>query len=78
LQREQDAVERREQELAAGHASYRFSGYVTVTAGDRSGLADACCSVEQAAALARLELLLLYGSQAEAFCCTLPTGRGCQ
>jgi hypothetical protein len=78
LQREQEAVERREHELAAGHVAYRFSGYVTVTAGDPSALADACRSVEQAAALARLELRRLYGSQAEAFCCTLPTGRGCQ
>ncbi|HTW97755.1 MAG TPA: SCO6880 family protein [Acidimicrobiales bacterium] len=77
LQREQEAVERREHELAAGHAAYRFSGYVSVTAAGRDELTEACRSVEQAAALSRLELRRLYGSQAEAFCCTLPTGRGC-
>ena len=74
---EHDAVVRRESELAEGHAGYRFSGYVTVSAPGRAELERACGRVEQAAALARLELLRLYGSQAEALCCTLPIGRGC-
>lgn len=77
LRGEQAAVEQRARELAAGHAAYRFAGYVTVTAADREGLGSACLAVEQAAALSRLELRRLYGSQAEGFCCTLPTGRGC-
>ncbi len=78
LDQERRAVERREEELAAGHAAYRFSGYVTVTAEGRAELERACRTLEQAAALARLELRRLYGSQAEAFCCTLPAGRGCR
>jgi len=75
--REHDAAARREGELAEGHAAYRFSGYVTVTSTGRAELDQACARIEQAAALARLELCRLYGTQAEAFCCTLPTGRGC-
>jgi hypothetical protein len=75
--REHDAAARREGELAEGHAAYRFSGYVTVTSTGRGELDQACARIEQAAALARLELCRLYGTQAEAFCCTLPTGRGC-
>jgi hypothetical protein len=75
--REHDAVVRREGELAEGHAAYRFSGYVTVTVGDPSALEAACARVEQAAALARVELRRLYGSQGEALAFTLPTGRGC-
>jgi hypothetical protein len=75
--RQHDAVIRREEELASGHAAYRFSGYVTVSAPDATALERSCARVEQAAALARLELRRLFGSQAEAFCCTLPVGRGC-
>ena len=50
---------RREAELADGHAEYRFSGYVTVTAGDREGLEAACVETEQAAQRAQLELCRL-------------------
>jgi hypothetical protein len=75
--REQEAVFRREGELAAGHAAYRFSGYITVTAAGRDELELACSRTEHAAALARLELRRLFGDQAAAFCCTLPVGRGC-
>jgi hypothetical protein len=78
LAQEQEAVERRAQELAGGHAAYRFSGYVTVSSDSRPALEEACRSLEQAATLARLELRRLYGAQAEGFCCTLPTGRGCR
>jgi hypothetical protein len=76
--RQQDAVIRREEELASGHAGFRFSGYVTVTAEDAAELERSCVRIEQAAALARLELRRLFGSQGSAFCCTLPVGRGCQ
>jgi hypothetical protein len=76
--REQQAVLRREGELAEGHAAYRFSGYVTVSAPSAERLEEACSRVEQAGALARLDLRRLYGSQSEAFCCTLPVARGCR
>ncbi|HVB05963.1 MAG TPA: SCO6880 family protein [Acidimicrobiales bacterium] len=76
--REQQAVLRREGELAEGHAAYRFSGFVTVSAASAEELEGACSRVEQAGALARLELRRLYGSQAEGFCCTLPVARGCR
>lgn len=76
-QREQQAVLRREVELAEGHAAYRFSGYVTVSSSSPEGLDEACARVEQAGAIARLELRRLYGAQGEAFCCTLPVARGC-
>jgi hypothetical protein len=74
--READGVLRREAELADGHSEYRFSGFVTVTAADRTGLDGACTEVEQAAQQAQLELRRLYGQQAEAFTWTLPIARG--
>jgi hypothetical protein len=74
--REAEGVIRREAELADGHADYRFSGYVTVTAADRDGLEAACVETEQAAQRAHLELRRLYGRQAEAFTWTLPLARG--
>jgi hypothetical protein len=74
--REKQSVEDRDVELADGHAQYRFSGYVTVTADSRDELADARSAVEQAAGQARIELRLLYGEQDVAFTCTLPLGRG--
>lgn len=74
---EQELRLRREAEIAAGHASYLFSGYVTVTAPDEESLERDCAEVEQSAALSQLELRRLFGSQREGFSCTLPTGRGC-
>jgi hypothetical protein len=74
--REKESVEERDGELADGHAQYRFSGYVTVTADTRDELRTACAAVEQAAGQARIELRLLYGEQDAAFTCTLPLGRG--
>jgi hypothetical protein len=74
--REAEGVLRRETELAAGHAEYRFAGYVTVTAGDREELEAACVETQQAAQRAHLELCRLYGRQEEAFTWTLPLGRG--
>jgi hypothetical protein len=75
-QREKESVEERDVELADGHAQYRFSGYVTVTADTREELHGACAVVEQAAGQARIELRLLYGEQDVAFTCSLPLGRG--
>ncbi len=74
--REAEGVMRRESELAEGHAEYRFSGYVTVTASDRDGLEAACVATEQAAQSAHLDLSRLYGRQAEAYTWTLPLARG--
>ena len=74
--REEAFVSRREQELADGHASFRFSGYVTVTAGTREELERACEATEQAAGQCRLELRRLYGDQDRGFMCTLPLCRG--
>jgi len=75
-QRQAEGVLRRESELAEGHAAFRFSGYVTVTASDRAELDRSCAEVEQAAQQSYLELRRLYGRQAEAFTWTLPLGRG--
>jgi hypothetical protein len=69
-------VARRESELADGHASFRFSGYVTVTATSLALLDEACDGTEHAAGQARLELRRLYGEQERAFAYTLPLGRG--
>jgi len=73
---QQDATMRREQELADGHAEFRFAGYVTVSAPDEEALERSCAEVEHAAQQARLELVRLYGQQAEGFTFTLPLGRG--
>jgi hypothetical protein len=75
---EQEVRLQREAELAEGHAAYLFSGYVNVTAQDEESLERSCGEVEQSAALAQLELHRLYGAQEEAWCCTLPIGRGCR
>jgi hypothetical protein len=74
--REEALVNRREEELADGHASFRFSGYVTVTAPTRDLLERACEATEQAAGQCRLDLRRLYGEQAQGLTCTLPLGRG--
>jgi hypothetical protein len=74
--RQKASVEERDTELADGHAQYRFTGYVTVTADTRSELGAARLAVEQAAGQARIELRLLFGEQDLAFTCGLPLGRG--
>lgn len=74
--REAEGVNRREAELADGHSEYRFSGYVTVSADDREGLATACSEMEHAAQSARIELRRLWGRQGEAYTWTLPVARG--
>jgi len=74
--REAEIVARREGELADGHGSYRFSGYVTVTAPSASQLEEWCETTEHAAGQARLELRRLFGDQERALLCTLPLCRG--
>jgi hypothetical protein len=71
-----DAVARREQELADGHADVRFSGYITVTADSPEALAEACGEVEHAAGQSRLELQRCDGEQELCFSYTLPMARG--
>ncbi len=74
--REEEVLVQREDEMADGHASFRFSGYVTVSAADAETLDDACGRMEQTGGQAGLELRRCYGDQAMAFTCTLPFGRG--
>ena len=74
--RQMASVEERDTELADGHAQFRFTGYVTVTADTRAELTAARAAVEQAAGQARIELRLLFGEQDLAFTCSLPLGRG--
>ncbi|GAC1311363.1 MAG: hypothetical protein NVSMB16_08130 [Acidimicrobiales bacterium] len=74
--RQAEGALRRETELADGHAAYRFSGYVTVSARSAEELEDACGEVVHAGHQARLELRRLYGAQDLAFTWTLPLGRG--
>jgi hypothetical protein len=74
--REEEVLAHVEVELADGHAPYRFSGYVTVSAPSPDALEEGCGRVEQAAGHAGLELRRCYGDQANAFTCTLPLGRG--
>jgi hypothetical protein len=74
--KEAELASRREGELADGHACFRFSGYVTVTAATREQLVSACDATEQAASQCRLELRRLFGDQERALTCTLPLGRG--
>ncbi len=74
--RERESVDERDVELADGHAQFRFSGYLGVTADDADSLAEACASLEQAAGQARLDVRRLFGQQGSALLCVLPTGRG--
>lgn len=73
---EYDALTRTETELATGHASFRFSCYVTVTAETEEELDRRCAEIEQAGHMARLDLRRCWGEQDTGFCCTLPLGRG--
>jgi hypothetical protein len=74
--RESEVLARREAELADGHASFRYSGYVTVSAPNEEQLVAACDVVQHAAGQSRLALRRLYGDQASAYTCTLPLCRG--
>ncbi len=74
--RERESVDDRDVELADGHAQFRFSGYVGVSAPDESELRAACAALEQAVGQSRLEVRRLYGQQDSALLCLLPLGRG--
>ncbi len=74
--REHASIEDRDVELADGHAQFRFSGYVGVTADTEGELVAACAALEQSAGQSRLEVRRLYGQQGAALLCLLPLGRG--
>ena len=74
--RESEVLARREAELAEGHSSFRYSGYVTVAAAGEEELVTACDAVQHAAGQSRLALRRLYGDQASGYTCTLPLCRG--
>jgi hypothetical protein len=74
--RESEVLARRESELADGHASFRYSGYVTVSAPSEAELSAACDAVIHLAGQCRLVLRRLYGDQSAAYTFTLPLGRG--
>jgi hypothetical protein len=74
--REVELVQQREVELADGHVSVRFSGYVMVTADSRDELTEGCEQTEQAGAQAYLELRRLYGDQQRAIAYAFPLCRG--
>lgn len=75
-EREHASVEERDVELADGHAQFRYSGYVGVTADGQAELVAACAALEQAAGQSRIEVRRLYGQQDAALLCLLPLGRG--
>jgi hypothetical protein len=74
--RESEVLARREAELAEGHASFRYAGFVTISAPNEEELSTACDAVQHAAGQSRLALRRLYGDQASAYTCTLPLCRG--
>lgn len=74
--RESEVLARREAELAEGHASFRYSGFVTISAANEEDLALTCDAVQHTAGQSRLALRRLYGDQASAYTCTLPLCRG--
>jgi hypothetical protein len=74
--RQSEVLARREAELADGHASFRFSGYVTASAPTEGELVTVCEAVQHAASQARLVVRRLYGDQARSYTCTLPLARG--
>jgi hypothetical protein len=74
---EHAAMLRRERELVLGHVEYRFTGYVTVTAGTENELEEACAQIEQAAVRSVLEIRRVLGEQDQAFVsAALPFTRG--
>jgi hypothetical protein len=74
--RESEVLARREAELADGHASFRYAGFITVSGPNEADLLAACDVVQHAASQAHLVIRRLYGDQAGAYTCTLPLGRG--
>ena len=74
--RESEVLVRREAELAEGHASFRYAGFITVSAESEEELVTSCDAVQHAAGQCRMALRRLYGEQAKAYTATLPLCRG--
>lgn len=74
--RESEVLARRDAELAEGHVSFRYAGYVTVSAPSVEELEAAAGVIQHAAGQSRLVLRRLYGDQSSAYTCTLPLCRG--
>jgi len=74
--REGEALDRRENELADGHAENRYSGYVTVSGSDLHEVEVAAATIEQVAYQCPVELRRLWGEQDTAFYSTMPMARG--
>lgn len=74
--KEQDSLADHEHDLSEGHAFYRFSGFVTVTASTKDELEHACSDIEEAAGRSFLDIRRLGGEQALAFTYSLPLCRG--
>jgi len=75
-ERQAEAVERREGELADGHGEYRFSGHLTVSVTSIADMERACGSAEEHAALSSLDLRRMDGEHDRGFAATLPLARG--
>ena len=74
--RQADAVERREAELADGHAEFRFCGHITISAATAEELERACGRVEEQARASCLDVRRMDGEHDLGFACTLPLCRG--
>ncbi len=74
--REFEALDRRENELADGHAENRYSGYVTVSGPNLDDVEVAAATIEQVAYQCPVELRRLWGEQDSAFYCTMPMAMG--
>ena len=74
--REAEALDRRENELADGHAEFRYSGYITVSGSDLDQLEAAAAALEQAAYQCPVELRRLWGEQESGFYTTMPLTLG--
>ncbi|GAA2627657.1 hypothetical protein GCM10010411_76040 [Actinomadura fulvescens] len=72
--RESATLTRQDEELASGHALYRFIGLVRISAATPELLDQACGEIETRATM--LQLRRLYGEQDVAFPATLPLCRG--
>ncbi|HYP55519.1 MAG TPA: SCO6880 family protein [Solirubrobacterales bacterium] len=71
IRRRQQAASRREEELADGHAEFRYGGWVAASARPEE-FEGAKSAVEHGAQLSRLGLQPAYGEQDTAFANTLP------
>jgi hypothetical protein len=76
IRKRAQAVNRREEELASGHAAMRFAKFITVSEQGLEALERSSADIVHAGQLARLELQPMYGEQDAGFANTLPLCRG--